>query len=153
MVPYLFYLLYFCQHFSYFTVINCFHYRTVRPKCLGRVKGSSSRKITGVIGLKSDLQDNFIHSFTVTCSSLTHWPASHSMDAFFTCPGSFWADLSYLFSTAVPVPWIICPGAAGLQNNWDLDIETTRDSNPLFNIYWAHIMTWARGLPLKFRKE
>lgn len=153
-------LTYFCQHRSYFWVISGFYCRTVGPKVrrklrkifqeMFRESNKQSKEIDsrGHGRKNKTVQDYCIHSFGVSYFSVTRWHA-FSQHGCFTCPGSFWADLS----TAVLVPWIFCPGSAGLQNHWDLDKETTRDSKPIFNICWAPLMIWPWGLALKCRKE
>lgn len=79
-------------------------------------------------------QDSCIHSFAVSCYSLTYWHLFSPHGFFFYL---LWLILGRLelFSTAVLVPWVFCPGSAGSQNHCDLDKETTRDSKSVSNIY------------------
>ena len=103
-----FYPLNFCQWHSYFRVISGFYCRTVGPKVgrkpretfqeMFRENNRQSKEIDSRSHRRKNKtgQDSCIHSFAVSYYSLTHWHVFSPHEFFFTCPGSFWADLSCL---------------------------------------------------------
>lgn len=65
-------------------------------RCVDRIAGSVRRQIAEAVGEKNQTAlYNGVHLFSVNYFTMTHWH-TFSQHGYFTCPGSFWADLCYL---------------------------------------------------------